>query len=67
MAFRTGGGSFVYGMSFWGIGKWPLIGGWLLIRVAAYNIIIITALGARWIVKQRQFAKFYTWKLGKDE
>ena len=31
------GGSFVYKMSFWGTTKWPPIGGWLLIRVAAHS------------------------------
>ena len=30
-------GSFVYKMSFWGMTKWPPIGGWLLIRVAAHS------------------------------
>ena len=37
-------GSFVYKMPFWGMAKWPPIGGWLLIRVAAhsrFHIIII--------------------------
>ena len=31
------GGSFVYKMPFWGKAKWPPIGGWLLIRVAAHS------------------------------
>ena len=31
------GSSFVYKMSFWGMTKWPPIGGWLLIRVAAHS------------------------------
>ena len=31
------GGSFVYKMPFWGITKWPPIGGWLLIRVADHS------------------------------
>ena len=30
-------GSFVYKMSIWGMTKWPPIGGWLLIRVAAHS------------------------------
>ena len=35
------GGSFVYKMSFWGMTKWPPIGGWLRIRVIIYLIILI--------------------------
>ena len=31
------GGSFVYKMSFWGMIKWPPIGGWLLIKVADHS------------------------------
>ena len=31
------GDSFVLEMSFWGMVKWPPIGGWLLIRVVAHN------------------------------
>ena len=31
------GGSFVYKMSFWVMTKWPPIGGWLLIKVAALS------------------------------
>ena len=31
------GGSFVYKMSFWGMAKWPPVGGWLLIRVTAHS------------------------------
>ena len=30
------GSSFVYNMAFLGMNKWPPIGGWLLMRVAAY-------------------------------
>ena len=30
-------GKFVYKMPFWGMAKWPPIGGWLLIRVAAHS------------------------------
>ena len=31
------GVSFVYEMPCWGLAKWPPIGGWLLIRVAAHS------------------------------
>ena len=37
------GGLLVYKMSFWGIAKWPPIGGWLLIRVAVHNRFYCTA------------------------
>ena len=36
------GGLFVYKMSFWGMTKWPPIGGWLLIRVAAHSRLYCT-------------------------
>ena len=34
------GGAFLYKMSFWGMAKWPPIGGWLLIRVAAHSCTV---------------------------
>ena len=37
------GGTFVYKMEFWGIAKWPPIGGWLLIAgFTVFTIITIT-------------------------
>ena len=35
------GGSFVWEMPSWGMAKWPPIGGWLLIRVAAHSAQVI--------------------------
>ena len=37
VAFKCTGGTFVYKMPFWGMAKWPPIGGWLLIRVAGHS------------------------------
>ena len=36
------GGLFAYKMPFWGMTKWPPIGGWLLIRVAAHSRLYFT-------------------------
>ena len=38
------GGSFVYKMPFWGMAKWPPIGGWLLIKVAAHSRFYCTTI-----------------------
>ena len=31
------GGTFVYKIPFWGMAKWPPVGGWLLMRKAAHS------------------------------
>ena len=43
------GGTFVYKMEFWGIAKWPPIGGWLLI--AGFTVLTIILLRKFYFLK----------------